>query len=173
METPVPPSSIVGGINVMLEFLPFIVLEIGLHYNYGGYAFHRGATGEVLFLENAIAIPVIARFQYEWNRVLLYASVCPKFVIPIADYVIENQIDANLGTLPSIESRNFYIDINFALGIEFRVGKANYIGIRANYDLNVLSPIKSIGGKKVKYFYNDALTIGLTYRYAFNSKWKK
>ena len=175
----------IPSIDLMLEFTPYLALETGLQYqnsvvrydNIDGYIpvlFPLpNIKGTVLFIENAIAIPLMARFQHEWSRVLLYGSIGPKFFIPITDYVSQNHIDDKIGTLPNIESRSFYMDVAFALGAEFRVGDANYIGIRTSYDLNVISPIKSIGGAEVKSFYNDAWAIGLTYRYAFNSKWKK
>lgn len=179
--------SFVPSINIMLEFSPFFAIETGLYYNNSTLRYdiisigrtpiwgfpYPDIDGTVVFGESTLEIPIMLRLQYEWTRVLLYGSVGPKFIIPVADYVWQNWIEDGLGTLPDIESRDFYMDVAFALGIEFRAGKANYIGIRVSYDLNVISPIKSIGGEKVKSFYNDTWFSGITYRYAFNSKWKK
>ena len=68
------------------------------------------------------------------------------------------------------------MDVAFALGTKFRIAKSHYVGVRLSYDLNVLSPYAVPDGydepNNEKYFMGD-FTTGITYRYAFGSKWNK
>jgi len=167
-------------INIMVEFLPFLALETGIGYSYTrimdydadmdfseGFSFDKGS---IVFFKHGFTIPLMLRGQYEFNRVLVYGSVGPKLFIPISDYVykVDPAVAADF-----FKNSNFSLDLGFALGVEFRVGDANYLGLKVGYDLNLISPLKSIGGKENPKFYNDDAGVSLTYRYAFGSKWKK
>jgi len=173
--------------DVMVEILPFLALETGIGYSHTkitdydvdmsfhpDFPFGGGMDidineGNIVFFKHGFTIPIMLRGQYEFSRVLIYGSVGPKLFIPISDYVYKVSSDFPAGFF---KNSNFVLDLGFALGVEFRVGDANYLGLRANYDLNLISPLKSIGGKSEPKFYNDNVGLNFTYRYAFGSKWK-
>ncbi len=181
------PITLNGNINFMVEFLPFFALETGFEYNQSVLTIfdirEGGNIGDILgplvgfakLYENAISrvsfgVPIMLRGQYEWDRVLVYASIGPKIYYQAIDYIRDGsgKIASELLAAENIENRNMTIDIGFATGIEFRVGHANYIGLRASYNLNVLAPA-TFNGREL---YHDNYGFGITYRYAFNSKWK-
>jgi len=70
------------------------------------------------------------------------------------------------------------MDVSFAIGQEFRLGDANYLGIRIGYDLNVIQnfdiqQFKDAGLEAYTSHFMDDVEFAITYRYAFGSKWKK
>ena len=171
-------GGLVPQINVMLEFTPFLALETGVEVNIGlgeiystdpkNSLFPFLSKDHIGFGRIGLGVPIMVRGQYEWSRVLVYGSVGPKiFGIVSGDYVTANEEFKYI--LEMVEERYFSIDMAFALGVEFRLGDANYLGLRGNYNVNVLAPA-TFNGKDL---YHDNWNVGITYRYAFNSKWKK
>jgi len=138
-----------NSIDVMFEFIPYLALETGL---------------EIKFLEtigvSKWSIPLMLRGQYEYNLGVTYASAGVKFAL------------LNAYT-------DFTMDASFAIGQEFRLGDANYLGIRIGYDLNVVKYPDTV---TTSFIFTQItrdinvpsdLSFSITYRYAFNSKWKK
>ena len=173
------PLVLVPQVNVMLEFTPFLALETGVEVNFSvAYTYATDSDENTLFPflsrktigfhRYAVGVPIMVRGQYEWSRVLVYGSVGPKiFGIVSGNYATGDEEFKDY--LDMFEDRYFSIDMAFALGVEFRLGDANYLGLRGNYNVNVLAPA-TFNGKDL---YHDNWNVGITYRYAFNSKWKK
>ena len=138
-----------NSIDLMFEFIPYLALETGL---------------EIKFIESSDSsvskwsVPLMLRGQYEYNLGVTYASAGVKFAL------------LNAYT-------DFTMDASFAVGQEFRLGKANYLGIRIAYDLNVVkypgtrAPLLFLPSREVSV--PSDLNFSITYRYAFGSKWKK
>ena len=152
--------------NVMVEFMPYFALETGIDINNftldsGKNAF--GVTTPKVSIFTA-TVPIMFRGQYENETGVVYASAGIKLgfaggyvattTMGIFGYPITNYL----------RDDGFTMDVAFALGYEWRVGDANYLGLRANYDLNVI--------KQHKDFSYDNTRLAFTYRYAFGSKWK-
>ena len=174
------PSSylIASTIDVMIEILPYLAIETGLGYDEGGiwYLEKNNAThSRVIFNNSKLYIPLMLRAQYEYKLGVTYASVGVKFAFPEGDdfLSITEPLDDNYGMLNS----DFAMDVAFAIGQEFRLGDANYLGVRIGYDLNVISPLDKNQfadiGQETPSLFIDSLSFALTYRYAFGSKWKK
>ena len=172
------------GIDLMLEIMPFFAIETGFGYGSSRLRLNDMNTSDKfplieskdpLFDRTGFTIPLMLRGQFESGIMLLYGSIGPKFFIPTSDYVAVDYEKGGEAILPQgyIENNDFAIDLGLALGVEVRLGKSSYLGVRFNYDLNLLSPIKSIGGNEEHSFYQDNMSGSLTYRYAFNSKWNK
>ena len=167
-------------LNLMFEISPFLALETGL--GFGGSVLYY-TTPKLGFLEDGteiyakagFTIPIMLRLQHELERALIYLSVGPKFIIPIlnADYAFRTFSYASIVDEMTIyKSNDFGLDIGFALGGEIRILDANYLGLRVEYDLNVVSMAKAPRGDDDFEFYHDNFGFSLTYRYAFGSKWK-
>ena len=172
------------GVDLMVELMPFFAIETGFGYGTSRLRlndmnisdkFPLIDSEDPLFDKTGYTIPLMLRGQFEAGIMLLYGSIGPKFFIPSSDYIALDYGKGGEAILPQgyIENNDFAIDLGFALGFEVRLGKSHYLGARFNYDLNLLSPIKSIGGNSDPSFYQDNMSGSLTYRYAFNSKWKK
>ena len=154
--------------DVMVEFMPYFALETGIDFNYVITSFGENAFGVTTPSVSILTgtVPIMFRGQYENETGVVYASAGIKlgysggsvsvgtitgiFGIPETDYLRDD---------------GFTMDVAFALGYEWRVGDANYLGLRVYYDLNVI--------KKHKDFSYDNTGLAFTYRYAFGSKWKK
>lgn len=119
-------------LNTMFEFNPYVALE--------------ASVGFSLFYYPFIHIPVLARFQYDFKVGVFYAALGPKFVFISGPFDKYNW---------------FLLYINFALGLEFRVSKINYIGFRVGYDYNI--PYN----KESDLSYIDRVSLTFTYRYEF------
>ena len=170
-------------LDLMVEILPFLAIETGIGYDNVGmiYTSTFGILGKSTFVINKsqIYIPVMLRGQYEYEMGLTYASVGVKLGIPLGDEYLGGfeGILASTGDSYSIKTSDFSMDVSFAIGQEFRLGKANYLGIRVAYDLNVIQnfdtdQFKKSGWEHESHFIDDVEFL-LTYRYAFGSKWKK
>jgi len=183
-------------IDVMIEFLPNIALETGIGYsistamyqekfdaNVDGTVTELGSKLQVMFKQAEIVIPVMLRGQYEFERFLMYGAVGAKLGIPVSKgYLLSQTLtDDDLKVDFSENASTVNLDIAFALGGEYRIANAHYIGLRLGYDLNVLSPLNaekyadSINGTASDFedVFQDNFSASLTYRYAFNSKWNK
>ena len=174
------PSSylIASTIDVMIEILPYLAIETGLGYDEGGISYlekNNATHSRVIFNNSKLYIPLMLRAQYEYKLGVTYASVGVKFAFPQGDdfLSITEPLDNNYGMLNS----DFAMDVAFAIGQEFRLGDANYVGVRIGYDLNVLSPLDKNQfadiGQETPSLFMDDIEFALTYRYAFGSKWKK
>lgn len=143
-------------VYTMFEIHKYFALEgyLGLStrfYDYPDYNTH------ILY---AISSSVLARGQYEFDRIVLYGGMGMRFI--------------NFNFM----SQYYVPDLLFALGFEARLGDANYLGLRTEY---ILDPFSAISSREVADGPNrshssskrfDALTFSLTYRYAFGSKHK-
>ena len=153
--------------DVMVEFMPYFSLETGAiltlyNLSEGENAFGIITPDVSIF---AISVPIMFRGQYENETGVVYASVGIK-----AGYFFSTMTTKGTDIIgfPNNDYSNddrFSMDVAFALGYEWRLGDANYLGLRANYDLNVI--------KQRRDFSYDSTGLVLTYRYAFGSKWKK
>ncbi len=165
-------------IDVMIEILPYLALETGIGQRlsmnfYDGTipivegVLEAGARTTIQRLE--FTVPIMIRGQYEFERQLLYASVGVKLGIPMTNSYVTTSMPLFDIEEDLLDSK-FSMDVSFALGLEGRLGDANYLGVRLSYDLNVIKPFDN---KEIDDFYHDSFGAALTYRYAFNSKWKK
>lgn len=98
-----------------------------------------------------IIFPIYIRFQKEFGEGVLYSSFGTKYIFSV-----------NVHDSYDIDKFMMYVPI--ALGGELRLARNNYLGLRLEYDFNVY--------KKIKQSYNDILSVNVTYRYAFNSKYR-
>lgn len=215
-------------LDLMFEILPYLAIETGVGIGLTAIAAQltRGnETSAVVNLGLDVVMPLMIRGQYEFGRVVIYASVGPKFQIKVGNdflpldfeagiipYLNTNNIDANsinidtnalinggisldgltnadgsikdninFSDIPSdalqaIIAQNtvtldsfLKIDLTIALGIEFRLGDANYLGLRFSYDFGLDNLLK---WSDYSDLYIDSFAVSFTYRYAFNSKWK-
>lgn len=143
LATPFPILLTPISLTLMFEFMPYIALEIS-----------PGASMTLGFYIMTFSLPILARFQYEFNRVLLYGSLGPNLMVT---KMFVKPITGN-------KSAFMFIDMLFALGIEFRVYQASYLGLRCEYNYNLY---KGYSEDSV-----DKFAVYFTYRYAFNSKHK-
>ena len=183
-DKPLVSIAIPARIDLMVEILPFLALETGIGYDNVGmmYATTFGFLGESTFVINKsqIYIPVMLRGQYEYEMGLTYASVGVKLGIPLGDEYLGGfeGLFASTGDVLSLKTSKFSMDVSFAIGQEFRLGDANYLGIRVAYDLNVIQnfdtdQLKKTAWAEYESHFMDDVEFLVTYRYAFNSKWKK
>jgi len=162
--------------DVMIEFLPYLALETGLgskvisavSYQETGNPNSEQANFQK-FLN--INVPLMLRGQYEYSLGVSYISVGVRLGFDVLgfDYHFSSDLDGSQETI--LEGSPFNMDIAFAVGQEFRLGDANYLGIRIGYDLNVVRPYDTTNIEEFGLFHDD-LTFSITYRYAFGNKWK-
>ncbi len=177
-------------LNVMVEFLPFIAIETGVGWRTSSIIYKHEQNyirTDVTFTRNEIIVPIMLRFQHEFERFVIYGSAGVLLGIPLSKtyefrhVFLSDNISEAFSNTNDYNSSPFNMDVSFALGGEFRVASAHYIGLRLGYDLNVLSPLnaKEIAAEKgepeedFKSWYHDNFNLSLSYRYAFNSKWNK
>ena len=161
--------------DLMLEFSPYFAIETGLGYSMSSITY---SDERLITVDNQnLYIPIMLRGQYEWTRNTFYVSAGVKLGFPMGrEYLSGIYIQPRL--TPSIEKSKFSMDASFAIGSELRIGKANYLGIRIGYDLNVIQTFdkkefeKYVPSNPVNNFIDD-VNFSVTYRYAFGSKWNK
>ncbi len=172
-------------LDVMVEFLPFLALETGLGSKIISTVSYQDTNNPDSVQANFqkflnFNIPIMIRGQYEYSLGVTYASVGVRlgFNLIGSDYHFLSGLPEGSSTEEAslFKSSPFNMDIAFAVGQEFRLGDANYLGIRIGYDLNVIRPydtkaLNDIGLESPSLFHDD-ITFSLTYRYAFGSKWK-
>jgi len=171
--------SYMPSIDLMIEVLPFLAIETGVDLDVRVMEWEASAKENVLassvgLARVVVSIPLMLRGQYEYKIGVTYVSVGVKFGIPIVD---SPTTVSTLFAQKMYKSSDFAMDVSFAVGQEFRVGVANYLGLRVGYDLDVVSsldkkPFTDIG-QEIPSLFIDNLNFAITYRYAFNSKWKK
>ena len=176
--------SIPARLDLMIEVLPFLAIETGVGYENTGmmYNLSLGLLKSSTFVINKsqVYIPVMLRGQYEYKIGVTYLSVGVKLGIPLGeDYLsgFDGVLSGSANTY-TIKTSDFSMDVSFAIGQEFRLGDANYLGIRIGYDLNVIQnfdtkDLKDAGLEAYESHFMDDIEFALTYRYAFGSKWKK
>lgn len=184
-------------LDVMFEFLPFLALETGLGYTISSAIYEPKSTGgaqsiriQSVFRRHEATIPIMIRGQYEFERFLTYGSVGVRLGIPLSKaYAFSRTLEDGKETDASKKARedsdtdnysDLAMDIAFAIGGEYRITGAHYIGLRLGYDLNVISPANAreiLGASATDAevddyeWYQDNFNVSLSYRYAFGSKW--
>ena len=178
-----------SSIDVMVGFLPYLALETGLGFKNSLYGvFGTASQGLVKTTIDSISsrreiyIPVMLRGQYEYKIGVTYASVGVKLGFGLSDVYNTQTIsvsiigvgDAWKGT---IKTSPVSLDVAFSLGQEFKVKKSHFLGLRFNYDLNVVAPYAVLEdgsteqgtGKfpKGHDWAHDDFTVQFTYRYVF------
>ena len=162
------PTTLYFDFDVMVEFMPYFSLETGTIVTFYNLSEGENAFGIMtpdlsIF---AISVPIMFRGQYENETGVVYASVGVKVGYFFSTIVTKGtDIIGYPFNYDYSKDDRFSMDVAFALGYEWRLGDANYLGLRANYDLNVI--------KQRRDFSYDNTGLSLTYRYAFGSKWKK
>lgn len=168
-----------GRIDLMVEFSPYLALETGIGQKIS-FIYYEGMTPPILGISVVartilqrleFTVPIMIRGQYEFERQLVYASVGVRLGIPLTNSYVLATVPS-LGQEKNVLDSKFSMDVAFALGLEGRLGDANYLGVRVSYDLNVIEPFDTKDLDEEDFFH-DSFGIALTYRYAFNSKWKK
>ncbi len=181
-------------VDVMIEFLPYLGMEFGLGIGASVMSYKESdvvikgtcdASSSIrVDIERVeFYMPLMLRAQYEYKVGVTYISAGFKFCVPMIDYMY--QYDENLKTAATVitesssvvvKSSSFVVDASFAIGQEFRLGYSNYLGIRVGYDLNITPAYRDnlllSSTREITDSYMDNLNIALTYRYAFNSKWR-
>ena len=175
-------GGVLSKIDLMIEVLPFLAIETGLGYESTGIGYrHEELFQGVVLNKVQMFVPVMLRGQYEYKLGVSYASVGVKLGFPLLPYMPYGSDDIYFGfdsPFDEIKSSKFSMDVSFAIGQEFRLGDANYLGIRIGYDLNVIQnfdaeQFKNAGLEAYESHFMDDVEFALTYRYAFGSKWKK
>ncbi len=215
-------------LDLMFEILPYLAIETGAGIGItaiGAQLTRGNETAALATLGLDMVFPLMLRGQYEFGRVVIYASVGPKFQIKVGNsflpiggeaaiipYLDTNNINTNTinidtnalindgisldgltntdgsikdninfsdipsDALEAIIGQNtialdsfLKIDIAIALGIEFRLADANYLGLRFSYDFGIDNLLKGLDYSEL---YIDSFAVSFTYRYAFDSKWK-
>lgn len=156
-------------IDFMVEIMPYFAIETGIGYKTSSFAYEKD-NAEAFLARLEIFIPIMLRAQYEYELGVAYLAAGVNLGFP----AFENYYGARVSGLDdnTAKSSNFDMDISFALGQEFRLGKANYIGLRVAYDLNVVRPYATSGSLFPSDYdmFQDDFTVAVTYRYAFDSK---
>ena len=177
-------------LDFMVELLPFLAIETGLGWTYSSIIYESEEIGGYMYqaniVRNELTIPIMIRGQYEADKFVGYASVGVKLGIPLSKHYMYGKIlkdgkEIDETKKPREDADPTYsdmaMDIAFALGGEYRITGAHYVGLRLGYDLNVISSVnmKEMTDDQAKDFdfYQDNFNVSLSYRYAFNSKWTK
>ena len=159
-------------VDVMIEFMPFLALETGLGFKTSTFSMPEGGTVETHYSRKEIFIPVMARGQYEYNLGVSYISAGVNLGFPVSKNYVYSTVDGEeVEGGFGVESSGFAMDVALALGTEFRLGTAHYLGVRLSYDINVVAAHDTTDFSNV--LNQDDFTAGVTYRYAFGSKWNK
>ena len=167
-------------VDVMIEFMPFLALETGLGFKTSSLTQEFDEGGQTLKSvtgRKEIFIPIMARGQYEYNLGVSYISAGVNLGFPVDHYSTGYLNDEEIDKDRDSDSASFTMDIAFAVGTEFRIAKSHYVGLRLAYDLNVLpvytlSDAQKDNPNRTDTFMDD-FSAGITYRYAFGSKWNK
>lgn len=151
--------------DLLIGISPYFALETGVGMRWFGKGW-KGANRSVAITSMDLMIPLMARGRYDIGILSLYASIGPTFIIPLPIY--DYYYDKVTGfPATDVETNPFLMDLGFALGFEVKLGKF-HMGLRGSYDLNVISPIKTINGRDVKW-YQDNLNLSITFRDAVKS----
>ena len=179
-------------VDVMVTFLPYLALETGVGYKFSYYR-TSGVGSQGLIMRTAIAeisrsgiyIPLMLRGQYEYKIGVTYLSAGVKVGFSGMNYHTLKEYSGILGldnlSQGTIKSSPISLDVAFSLGQEFKVKQSHFLGLRVNYDLNVVAPYavseRDSEGKlesgtilKGTDWYHDDFTVQFTYRYVFGRK---
>ena len=152
--------------------MPFLALETGLGFKTSTLSVPYGGKVEKHYSRKEVFIPVMARGQYEYDLGVSYISAGVNLGFPVAKNYFYGTVDGEeVDGDGGVESSGFAMDVALALGTEFRLGTAHYLGVRLSYDINVVAPYDTTGLNNI--LNQDDFTAGITYRYAFGSKWNK
>lgn len=186
----------VAQITGQVDIIPFFGIELGLGYSMKsiGFSFDgqdsdgKDVVSGYKMSINQLSIPLLLKGQYEIaDMVNIYVGVGPKFNFNIlaptrTEYTDgkKNETDDNPYKAEKEEYNMFDMDLSFAIGAEYKIAGAHYLGLRVGYDMNLLGTMKeykryedtTTGDWVDKYegrnkFYADDLAISLTYRYKF------
>ena len=177
-------------LDFMVELLPFLAIETGLGWTYSSIIYESEEIGGYMYqaniVRNELTIPIMIRGQYEADKFVAYGSVGVKLGIPLSKHYSSMKMLKDGKEMDESKEMNekldptysdLAMDIAFALGGEYRITGAHYVGLRLGYDLNVISSVnmKEMTDDQAKDFdfYQDNFNVSLSYRYAFNSKWTK
>ena len=159
-------------VDVMIEFMPFLALETGLGFKTSTFSIPTNDKEGFNYSRKEIFIPVMARGQYEYDLGVSYISAGVNLGFPVSkNYAYETLDGEDTEGRGGAASSSFTMDIAIALGTEFRLGTSHYVGVRLGYDINVVTAYDTTDVSNV--LNQDDFTAGVTYRYAFGSKWNK
>ena len=175
-----------ASMDVMVSFLPYLALETGIGYKYSSYMRMGSGTGLLAttltgsISRSELYIPIMVRGQYEYKIGVTYLSAGIKMGFGLSDnYLTITETIGFLGGIQStIESSPISLDIAFSFGQEFKVKQNHFLGLRVNYDLNVVAPyaVSDRNDPKEGTFFNDVdfshddFSVEFTYRYVFGRK---
>ena len=172
-------------LDVMVAFLPYLALETGVGFKNSIYL--RSGVGMLAtsvnstFSRNEVYVPIMVRGQYEYKIGVTYLSAGVKLGFGLADYETYTVSILGIGQQGTIKSSPISLDVAFSLGQEFKVKQNHFLGLRFNYDLNVIAPyavserdgqgsLESGTMLKGIDWYHDDFSVEFTYRYVFGRK---
>lgn len=159
----------VAQIDFVVKFLPFLALETGVGYGMSTVFWSKevdGTKNRFLFKKEGVVIPIMVRGFLEIGKFIVYVSMGPKLNILTSGYM-NQEIGEEKQDLKA-EKNTFIVDLGFAIGGEYNITDAHYIGVRVGYDLNLISPLKKYPtGEEIEAWNHDILAVSITYRYVF------
>ncbi len=168
-----------ANIDALIEFTPFFALESGLGFIASGGSYSIGEPATALYAQNIVGrgelyIPVLARVQTEYDMGSIggvsYFAIGAQVGINIVGdqgYLAIGVGEDYLNTVPLADASPVNFDIPIAIGQEFRFGTNHYVGLRAQYNINLTSPIEPSAGLDPADWFHDSVMGMITYRYAF------
>ncbi len=168
-----------AGIDALLEFSPFFALETGLGFIAVGSTYTLGEYSTDTYYYQGVArgelyIPVMARVQTKYNIGSLggvtYFAVGAQVginVISEEEGYMSTSIGKDDTNIVLADASPVNVDIPVAIGQEFRFGTNHYVGLRAQYNINLTSPIEPPAGLDPADWFQDSIIGSITYRYAF------
>ncbi len=167
------------GIDALIEFTPFFALETGIGIIGSGVEYSTGEPLTALYIgqnfqRGEIYIPVMARVQTEYDIGSIggvsYFSLGAQIGISITSeeqgYMF-TRVGKDYTETKISDASPINIDIPVAIGQEFRFGSNHYVGLRAQYNINLTSPIEPPAGLNPSDWFHDSIMGSITYRYAF------
>ena len=161
--------------NLMFNFSPYFAIETGIGVGVSR-SFHAESSikkDEITITRIDMIIPLMLRLQYSSQNIILYTSIGPNFNMPTTEYPYTQESN-KAEAIESFKSV-FTIDMSFAFGAEYMVSKNHYIGVRADYNLNVMPMFSIINNTtstnktfEALNWNQDRFNLSLTYRYAFD-----
>ncbi len=162
-------------IDVLMEFTPYLALETGLGFKYSQEYYDAvSAAGKIKFKFNRteLYIPIMLRGQipYAINAGFLtggltFLSAGVKLGTGFGDYYEAEVVSLTEPRYENNKAAPFIMDIALSLGQEFKLGSSHFVGLRVNYDINILQPFDD-EGYAIDLTHDD-FTVALSYRYAF------
>lgn len=153
--------------TILIGISPYFAIETG--FGLRSFALAKTKkTGDnthgIAILNYDFIIPLMARGRYDIGIFSVYGALGPKFIIPAAGLLNITYLtyEPPKGREPTVELNTFLVDLGFALGFEVKLGSL-HIGLRGSYDLNLISPIKSVNGSDIEW-YHDNLNLSITFR---------